>query len=605
MFEMLRKMIFPIIIIVLVFFVAMIVLEWGLGISGRNQALQANVAGTINGEEIPWQNYTQVLNNLYQNERSSYSEDYEIPEDRARQLEQQAWDELVADRLIKKEGERLGITVSESDVYNYLKRNPPQFLQQTPELQTNGQFDYQKYLSLMTDNRAAEMWASIEPMIREDLKRIKVQQEVVLTAHVTTEEVRQAYLAANEKVTVGVVNATLNRFFTIVPDPPDQELQAWFNEHRDDYKVEERVVLDIVRASKEPSQFDLEAAQARAKEIYDSVTTGSDFAEFARMYSQDPGTGANGGDLGWFASGRMVSEFDSASFAMKEGEISTPIKTSFGWHIIKHFGYRVENGQREAHVAHILIKVETSPTTLDAAWQQLEMVRAGVPETGMAEAAKAEGFEVHTTAPTEEKGYINYVEGGAEVLQIAFKMNVGDLSEVLDLPKYYCLFRLANKLPAGPADFEAVKATVKRDFRNDKLAQICRDTAQQVYDKTALGLTLERAAEQYGLNYEKLEPFSRDATVAKLGSDPKVIGRAFALNPVGAVSKPIDYGTGTVIMELLDRQTPDLTAFNEKQDSVYQQLLMTKQQQAFSAWYAALIKNAQVESNVNTLQRRR
>ena len=133
MFEMLRKMIFPIIIIVLVFFVGMIVLQWGLGLSGRNQAVQANVAGTINGEEIPWQTHSQLLNNLYQKERANRGEDYEIPDDRARELEQQAWDELVADKLIKQEGVRLGLTVSETDVYNYLKYNPPQFLQQEPK----------------------------------------------------------------------------------------------------------------------------------------------------------------------------------------------------------------------------------------------------------------------------------------------------------------------------------------------------------------------------------------------------------------------------------------------------------------------------------------
>ncbi|MCX6835274.1 MAG: peptidylprolyl isomerase [candidate division Zixibacteria bacterium] len=605
MFEMLRKMIFPIIIIVLIFFVGMIVLEWGMGLSGRNQALESNVAGTINGEEVPWQTHSQLLNNLLQNERAQYGEDYEIPDDRTRQLEQQAWDQLVADRLIKQEGARLGIMVSETDVYNYLKYNPPQFLQQEPDLQTNGQFDYQKYLALMVDSRAAGMWANLEPMVREDLKRIKVQQEIVGAAHVTNEEVREAFIDKNEKVTIGIVNATMNQLYGLTTDPDDKELETWFDAHRDKYKVGERVVLDLVRVSKEPSQFDQEAAQARAKEVYDSVTSGSDFAEFARTYSQDPGAATNSGDLGWFARGRMVKEFDSAAFAMREGEISVPIKTSFGWHIIKQLGYREENKQREAHVAHILIKPETSPQTLDAAWQQLDMVRTQASEVGLAEAAKAEGLEMHTTPPTEKEGRIEYVGAGADVLELAFKMNLGDISEVLDLPNYYCVMRLANKFEAGPADLAAVKATVSQDCRMEKLAKICHDTAQFVYDEVGRGSTLEKAAIRFGLTYEKIEPFSRDASVPKLGSDPKVIGKAFSLGTVGTISKPIDYSTGTVVMELLDRQTPDLTVFNEKQDSVYTQLLKTKQQQTYSAWYTALVKSAKVESNVNTLQRRR
>lgn len=605
MFEMLRKMIFPIIIIVLVFFVGMIVLEWGLGLSGRNQAMQSNAAGTINGEEIPWQTHSQVLNNLYQQERANRGDDYEIPDDRARQLEQQAWDELVMDKLVKQEGVRLGLTVSETDVYNYLKYNPPQYLRQEPDLQTNGQFDYQKYLALMVDPQAAGMWASIEPMIREDLKRMQVQQEVVQAAHVTTEEVRLAFAEKNEKVTIGTVNAAFSRFYTQVPEPADDVLQTWFNEHREKYKVGERVILDMVRASKEPSRFDQEAAQARAREIYDSVTSGSDFAEFAGMYSQEPGSGAKGGDVGWVAAGRAVKEYDSAAFAMREGEISTPIKTSFGWHIIKHLGYREENGQREAHTAHILIKPEASSQTLDAAWEQLDMIRAQTSEVGFAEAAKAEGIEVHSTTPTEKNGYINYVGAGADVLEAAFKLNVGDVSEVLDLPNYYCVMRMASKLPAGPADLADVKANVIQDYRNDKLAKVCRDTAQLVYDEVSRGSTLESAAVRFGLTYEKLDPFSREATVPKLASDPKAIGKAFALATVGTISKPCDYANGTVIMELLDRQTPDLTTFNEKQDSVYSAVLRDKQQQVYSAWYTALLENAKVESNVTTLQRRR
>jgi len=360
-----------------------------------------------------------------------------------------------------------------------------------------------------------------------------------------------------------------------------------------------------VRASKEPSQFDQDAAQARAREIYDSVTSGSDFAEFAGMYSQDPGTGPKGGDVGWFAPGRLVKEFDSAAFAMREGEISTPIKTSFGWHIIKHLGYREENGQREAHAAHILIKPEASSQTLDAAWEQLDMIRTQASEVGFAEAAKAEGFEVNTTTPTEKNGYISYVGAGADVLEMAFKLNVGDISEVLDLPNYYCVLRVASKLEAGPADFAGVRSAVIRDYSNDKLAKICHDTTQLVYAEVGRGSTLENAAARYGLTYEKLEPFSREAKVPKLASDPKVIGKAFALGTVGTISKPCDYANGTVIMELLDRQAPDLTTFNEKQDSVHTAVLREKQQQVYSAWYTALVKSAKVESNVTTLQRRR
>jgi parvulin-like peptidyl-prolyl isomerase len=603
MFEMLRKLIFPIIITVLVFFVAMIVLQWGLGFSGRNRNVQADIAGVVNGEEVSWQAYYQAVNNLYQNERGSRGTDYEIPDDRARQLEEQAWDELVADRLIMQQGKRLNITVTGNDIYDYLKRYPPAFLRQAPELQTDGQFDYQKYLALMVDPQAAGFWAGIEPSVREDLKRIRVQQEVIEAAHVTEEEVRQAFIDRFEKVTLGVVNTQTTRFSNLVPDPSDDELRAYFEENLDKYPVGERVTLDIVKIAKEPSQFDQEAAERQAREIYDSVTSGSDFEEFARVYSDDPGSAAQGGDLGWFAAGRMVKEFDSAAFAMKEGEISAPIKTPFGWHIIKHLGYRVEVDQREAHCMHILIKPEASPQTLDADWQKLENVRTATSEVSFAEAAEAEGLQIHSNPPVERKGYVTYIGAGEQVLDWAFRAKVGEVSEVLDLPGNFSVLQVTDRLPAGTASFDDIKMAVKRDFRNERMAKICRDTVQMVYDEIGRGRSLEDAARMFGLEYEKLNPASRDATLPRLGSDPKLIGTAFGLK-VGAVSKPLDYAAGTVIFEVLDHQTADLTAFNEKRDSVFNAVLQTKQQKAYSNWYTSLIEGADVESNIN-FQRRR
>jgi peptidyl-prolyl cis-trans isomerase D len=604
MFEMLRKMILPIIITVLVLFVGMIVLEWGL--SGRGGGLDnpGNLAGVVNGENISYEDYNRVLNNLYEQERQSRGVDYEIPEERERQLEQQAWNELVADRIIKQEGAKMKITVSDADVYNYLKSNPPTFLRQYAELQTNGQFDYQKYLALMTDDQATSFWAGLEPAVREDLKRIKVQQHIVEAVHVSDQEARQAFLDSYEKIGVGIVNVPTSKYYPLVTDPVGQELQTYFTENREKYKLGERVVLEIVRVSKEPSPADQESARVRAREIYDSCITGSDFAEFARVYSDDA-SASNGGDVGWFPRGRQARELDSAAFAMREGEISTPVKTSAGWYIIKHLGYRTENGQNEAHVAQILVKAEASAQTLDAAWQRLEMVRTGAEEMSFADAAKGEELEIYTTTPPVEKeGRVGYVNAGPADIAWAFKAEVGDLSDVLDLTGYYCLMRLSEKLPSGQAELKDVENKVKRDYRNAKLTQMCHDTALAVYAEVERGMSLIDAASKHGLAYDRPAPFTRTATILQVNSDPAAIGAAFALQRVGQVSKPVDHPTGSVLFELLERQVPDLALFDEKRDSVFEAVVQNKQRETYNAWYTQVNETAKVESFLN-FQRRR
>ncbi len=608
MFQMLRKLILPIIITVLVFFVAMIVLEWGMGFSGRGGSgldQPGNLAGRVNGEDITYESYNQVLNNLTEQERQSRGVDYDIPEERERQLEQQAWNELVADRLIKQEGQKMKIVVSEGDVYQYLKYNPPQYLQQSPEMQTNGQFDYQKYLSFMADDKAAGFWSNMEPLVREDLKRIKVQQMVTEAVHVGEQEARQAFIDAYEKITVAIVNAPTSKYFGSVPEPGADELQKYYDNNKDKYSLGERVVLEIVRASKEPSLMDQEAAATRAREIYDSVIAGSDFAEFARVYSDDRASAANGGDVGWFARGRNPAAFDSAAFVMREGEISTPVRTQFGWHIMKHLGFRDENGQHEAHIAQILIKPTASANTLDAAWQRLDLVRTQAGDVGFAQAAKDDSLEVYTTTPSIEKeGRIPYVNAGPADIEWAFKGQVGDISEVLDLTGYFCVMRLAEKIPAGLASFKDAEAKVKRDCRNAKLAQVCHDSAQAVYDDVTRGMSLEDAATKHGLAYDKPAPFSRSATVLQISSDPAAIGVAFGLPRIGAVSKPADHANGSALFELLDRQSPDLTTFDAKRDSVFSAVGKAKQQQAYTAWFTKVSDAAKIESFIN-FQRRR
>jgi len=224
MFEFLRKMIIPIIVTVLVFFLAMIVLEWGLDISQRQQNISENVAGMINGEEVSWQAFQRVYNNFYQSE--AQDSNYEVSEERTRELEQQAWQEIVTDRILTQEADKYNVQTTDEDLFIYLQVNPPMFLRELSVFQTNGQFDYQKYINAMADEQYAGLWASIEPQVRADIRKLKLQQMIVQAAHVSEEEVRQAFLDTQEKVSVAVVNAPRTKYTAQVGQPTDAVVQA-------------------------------------------------------------------------------------------------------------------------------------------------------------------------------------------------------------------------------------------------------------------------------------------------------------------------------------------------------------------------------------------
>ena len=123
--------------------------------------------------------------------------------------------------------------------------------------------------------------------------------------------------------------------------PSDEELHKYYDEHKNDFEqVQARHILIRFQGSSlpvKPGQKDLTDAEALAKaqDIRKQLVAGGDFAALAKENSDDSGSGANGGELGLFRHGQMVPSFETAAFALKEGEISDPVKSQFGYHIIQ------------------------------------------------------------------------------------------------------------------------------------------------------------------------------------------------------------------------------------------------------------------------------
>jgi foldase protein PrsA len=144
------------------------------------------------------------------------------------------------------------------------------------------------------------------------------------------EEVFNQMLESNN-TTVDALKDDLKNYLTIrkLLEPQikitDEELQTYFDENKDSFGEAEQVKASHI----------LVADEATANEIKQKLADGADFAELAKEYSTDEGTKENGGELGFFAKGTMVTEFDDVAFTLPVNEISDPVKTDYGYHIIK------------------------------------------------------------------------------------------------------------------------------------------------------------------------------------------------------------------------------------------------------------------------------
>lgn len=605
MFDLFRKMIVPIIIVILLFFTAMIVLQWGLGLSSRQSYQDANLAAVINGEDVSWDSYSDIYKNLVRAEQpDSVLED--LPKEKKEELHQQAWKQLLHDRLLMQEVAKRDISVAPEEIYTYLKVSPPPVIRNIPDFQTEGQFDYSKYLEAMANPQAAPFWASLEPYIKDEIMKMKVQEMVLQAVCVSEEEIKSAFMAANEKVHVGMVNVDFGRFSRPSPIPNDEELHEYFESHKDDYYLEERRGLNIAILEKSPQPLDWEISYNKAKEIYDSIQTGADFAEMAEKYSED-GSSKNGGDLGWFNKGQMVPEFDKMVFSMTPDAVSEPVKTQFGWHIIKLHDTKEEMEKvkgkedtmvKQAHASHILIKAEISQESRDQLYNKLEAFRETAGRIGFQAAIEEHDIPFRHAEPFFIAGNIQYLGNNREVAEFTFKNKLNTISDMMENTSAMFVVQVSEIKPAGPSTFEEADKKLRLDALNYKVLMICKDTADVIWAEIQAGTDIEKAAKNHGEEYTDMKPFKRDDFVAEIRHDPEAIGAAFSISEPGQMHPPTEHNQGVAIFKLIDRITPDLSDYNAKKDSIYSSILTKKQQNLYTRWFDGLVAKAEIVNNV-------
>lgn len=153
------------------------------------------------------------------------------------------------------------------------------------------------------------------------------------------------------------------------------EVREFYNQYKDSLQeVPEEVSLSHIFIAPKPSEKAKNEAYAKAEALEDSLKHGANFAELAKKYSQDPGSAADGGDLGWASRGQFVPEFEHAVYALKPGEISGIVKTQFGYHIIQ----LMQRRGNMVHARHILIKIPILPADDDSVIAFLDTLRVQV-----------------------------------------------------------------------------------------------------------------------------------------------------------------------------------------------------------------------------------
>jgi len=376
----------------------------------------------------------------------------------------------------------------------------------------------------------------------------------------------------------------------------DQDLQAYYDQHRDEYRMPEQVKVSHILiktplpapGAKEDEKA-VADARAKAEGVLKELKAGGDFAKLAEKYSDDPGSAKSGGELGWIGRGRTVPEFEKAAFSLGKGQTSDLVKSSYGFHII-----HVEDKQ-EAHLkmlAEVKSEIEekvkqqkTARATEAAANALLSQARTD----GFDKAAAAKGQTVVTTEFFSRTDNLPGLAANPQFMDAVFNESEKAPPDVVQVPQGYVVFQLlAIKPPATPT-FEEARSKVASEFESERGAFLLQQKTQELSDRAKAAHDLKKAAKDLGATVKTSDLVLPDGQVPDIGSMASA-SAIFSLKP-GEITGPITAGGNGVVAQLLEKQAPADQEFAEKKDGIRQSLLEAKQNDLFGLFVTNLRKD--------------
>ena len=574
-------------------------------VSGGGVTTSTRVA-SVNGRDVLYTQWTQLRQNAIDEE--SQRQGRSLTLDEIQQIEDRAFDRMVADILLDQEVRRRGISVSDDEIRQYANFQPPPWLQQRPELYTEGRFDFEKYrryLGSPAVQQSGELLA-IEQYYRSELPKLKLYDQIASSVYLTDARLWRMWRDEHDSASVSFVVLPA----ALVPDSAvsvtDDEIRTFYNEHRDQFERQGRAVVSVLSLRRQVTAAYTAAARERAAALRAEIAGGADFAEVARRESADTLSGAQGGSLGRGARNRFVEEFETAAYALRPGQLSQPVLTDFGFHII-----RVDERKGDTlALRHILVPIQQSDSAsvaVDRRADSLANVAAERTErTALDSAARLLGL---TAVQSEVREGQPLFAGGQYVPSIsawAFSGAAeGETSELFDADEGYFVARLDTLEEGGSASLEDVREDIRSFLARRKKVERLAPRADSVAAVIAQS-SLEQAATQFGLAVQRTPMFTRTGLVPGLGRLNEAIGAAFAL-PVGAVSEPVETDDGVYILRVERRVNADRAVWEAQKATQRAQLTEQLRRQRIEEFVANLRRAADVEDlrrEVNAAARR-
>lgn len=545
--------------------------------------------GIIDGDKITPTKFREYFENALAT-YAQQNKDEQIDDAKYKELNDQTWNQLVRQRLYEKEIKKRKLKVTKDDIVAKM-REPFDDIKEIEQLKTDGKFDYDKYEILLIENPEFANW--IEARIIANLPYEKLFDDVKSEVTLTPEEVHQDYYEKNNKAEAKIIFFDPNQAKIEVTD---EDMKKYYEENKEDYKKGAGRKLKYAKLALEASEEDKELAKVKADSIHQEIIGGLDFTQAAIDLSEGP-SAPKGGDLGFFTRGRMVKEFSDVAFTLSLNEVSNPVLSQFGWHIIKVFEKRKnDDGEVEVKASHILIKTEPSEKTK----ANLEIIAndlfAQAKNLGIDSASAVMSCEVKETKEFyEDDKYIGGIGSNEELIKFAFSKKVGKIHEPIKIRDDYIIAEISFKIGKHYQTLESQKNKIKRETKSELALQEILKRAKEFTEKFEHS---EYLAEAKKADWKIIEAkdIILDKTIPGLRKDEN-LNKAILELEENKNTDLIINDFGAYIAFVSKRTVPDMEKFEEDKENLIAEAQEKAENEHLNEWYRELNENAEIEDN--------
>lgn len=483
-----------------------------------------------------------------------------------------------------------------------------------------------------------------EQTLRNELRLQQMQSAIVNTSFVTKEVVEKLAALNEQTRDITVLSFNIDNFSTAYT-PGEPEIEQYYKANLQRFMVPEKVKVDYVEITSDAladtvtvdeqqikkmyddyvqsvsgreerkarhiliqTSEDKDAARKKIESLKQEIEQGADFTELAKKYSQDKGSAAEGGDLGWVALGEMVKPFEQTLFEMEKGSVSDIVETQFGYHLIKLDDvrseavtsldikrYEFEDELKADAVASMFY--DLSERLASTAYENPDSLDAVVDAMGL-KVKTSDYFSRNTGEGIAVNEKVRNIAFSPVVLEQGINSDIIEIS-----PTHVVVLRLNEHVPATAIPLESVSSKIENILKVQNAHKQTKAAALQIKEKIEAGESIAELSME-GVSVNDIISLGRNDS-AKV-SDPSILHHAFDMQ-LNQDAKPavklVDLISGDVALVVLNRVNLAENISQDKLDQVKSQALRDSALRDFSNALLAIKESADIDINKSVLEK--